>query len=81
MKLFAIVQTRDSCQPEQGIEPSFSSAVTKDDLDQRQEIQEDTPVDVEENQSTKSAVNTSEREHKKDLFVPQKNHDKVAKMS
>ena len=72
MKLFAIVKTRDSCQPEQGIEPSFSSTVTKDDLDQGQEIQEDTPVDVEESQSTKSAGNTSEREHKKDLFVPTK---------
>ena len=29
-------------------------------------------MDVEEDQSTKSAANTSEREHKKDLFVPTK---------
>ena len=72
MKLFAIVKTRNSCQPEQGIEPSFSSTVTKDDLDQGQEIQDDTPVDVEENQSTKSVANTSEREQRKDLFVPTK---------
>ena len=74
MKLFAIVKTEDSCQPEQGIEPSFTSTVTKDDLDQGQEIQEDTvtPVDVEENQSTKSVANTSEREQKKDLFVSTK---------
>ena len=69
MKLFAIVKTRDSCLPEQGIEPLFSSTVTKDDLDQGQETQDDTPVDVEENQSTKSVANTSEREQKKDLFV------------
>ena len=81
MKLFAIVKTRDSCQPEQGIEPLFSSTVTKDDLDQGQEVQEDTPVDVEENQSTKSAANTSEREHKKIYVFPQKNHDEVAMMS
>ena len=53
MKLFSIVKTRDSCQPEQGIEPSFSSTVANDDLDQGQEIQEDTPVDVEETKTTR----------------------------
>ena len=81
MKQFAIGKTRDSCQPEQGIEPSFSSTVTKDDLDQEQEIQEDSTVDVEENQSIKSVANISEREQQKIYLFPKKNHDEVAMMS